>query len=329
MDWSLERAPLDENFVAIGWPEIGDLSKIPASRDGFKAALAEAYNDKPGAIPVNAGVLFRFVHEMKKGDLIVYPSKPDRMVNLGVVNGEYAYHGAPDVRYPNRRSVKWLRHMPRTDFSVDALHEIGSYITLFKVSNNAEEFLSAFEGKQVHPSDTEVDAAEIVSSQVEESVADFVIRKLKKGINPYQFEEFVGHLLRCMGYHARVTKRSGDGGVDIIAHKDELGFEPPIIKAQCKQTLNTIGQPELAQLYGHVEPSEFGLFVTLGGYSADARRFEGSRRNLRAIDGNELIQLIFSYYPQFEPKYQVLLPLKRVYVPGVVTTEPTGAQPND
>jgi restriction system protein len=28
---------------------------------------------KPGAIPTNAGQLFRFVHEMQVGDLVAYP----------------------------------------------------------------------------------------------------------------------------------------------------------------------------------------------------------------------------------------------------------------
>ena len=126
-----------------------------------------------------------------------------------------------------------------------------------------------------------------------------------------------------MGYHARVTQKSGDGGIDIIAHKDELGFEPPIIKVQCKQTQSSIGQPDVAQLYGHVEPSEFGLFVTLGTFTADARRFERAKRNLRLIDGKGLIELIENHYAHFQPKYQVLLPLKQIYVPGVVGPEPT------
>jgi len=123
-----------------------------------------------------------------------------------------------------------------------------------------------------------------------------------------------------MGYHARVTPPSGDGGVDIIAHKDELGFEPPIIKVQCKQVLSNIGQPEIAQLYGHVESREHGLFVSLGNYTPQARQFERGKHNLRLITGPELVELIFNHYEQFEPRYQSLLPMKRVYIPGIVST---------
>ena len=325
MDWSLGLSPIEKGFIAIGWAELGDLAKISMSRETLKTALAATYNAKPGAIPVNAGVLFRFIHEMKKGDIVVYPSKPDRMVNIGLVEGDYAFDKTNTQTYPNQRKVKWLRQLPRTDFSADALHEIGSFITLFKVSNNADEFFAAFEGQVIQPPAGDLEAAEAVSSQAEESATDFIIKKLKTGINPYQFEEFIGHVLECMGYHARVTQKSADGGIDIIAHKDELGFTPPIIKVQCKQTLNSIGQPDVAQLYGHVEPSEFGLFVTLGAFTPDARRFERSKRNLRLIDGNALVELIFSHYSNFQPKYQVLLPLRQIYIPGVVTSDPGGA----
>jgi restriction system protein len=319
MDRSLNLTPIENNFIAIGWEKIGDLSKISPTRDAFKAAVAAAYNAKPGAIPVNAGILLRFVHEMKKGDVVVYPSKPDRMVNLGIVESDYVFHKENIQSYPNRRKVKWLHQVPRTDFSADALHEIGAFITLFKISNYADEFLAALDGKRPASADNDAKIAEIVSSQVEDSVKDFIIKRLKENIEWDQFEQFIGHLLECMGYHARVTQKSKDGGIDIIAHKDELGFEPPIIKVQCKQILGTIGQPEIAQLYGHVESKEFGLFVTLGAYSADARRFERSKGNLRLIDGDELIELIFNHYPKFEPKYQVLLPLKRTYSPGIIT----------
>lgn len=121
-----------------------------------------------------------------------------------------------------------------------------------------------------------------------------------------------------MGYHSRVTAQSGDGGIDIIAHRDELGFEPPIIKVQCKQTTATIGPPDVQQLHGAIEAGEHGLFVTLGSFSPDAKTFERMKPNLRLIDGSALIELIYSHYEEFEPRYQSLVPLKSAYIPGAV-----------
>lgn len=60
---------LHGNKIAIGWPEMGDLSMLNNSRDAFKAAYAEAYPDaKPGSIPTCAGMLYRFVNEVQVGD---------------------------------------------------------------------------------------------------------------------------------------------------------------------------------------------------------------------------------------------------------------------
>ena len=81
--------------------------------------------------------------------------------------------------------------------------------------------------------------------------------------------------------------RVGDGA----AHRDELGFEPPIIKVQVKQVLDQIGRPAVQQLHGAIETGEHGLFVTLGGFSNDARVFERRKPNLRLVDGDALIAL--------------------------------------
>jgi restriction system protein len=74
MDWSLELEPIEQGYIAIGWDKLGDLSKIAPTREAIKVAIAIAYPDKkPGAIPVDAGTLFRFTHEMTQGDFVVYP----------------------------------------------------------------------------------------------------------------------------------------------------------------------------------------------------------------------------------------------------------------
>jgi len=96
---------LKHNFIAIGWGKLGDLSKIKPDRDGFKAAVAETFPEKKaGAIPNNAGQLFRFVHEMKPGDLVIYPSKRDRQVHIGRIEGPYQYKPELEPGYPNVRA---------------------------------------------------------------------------------------------------------------------------------------------------------------------------------------------------------------------------------
>lgn len=322
MEWDQATSQPDAKEIAIGWEEMGDLNKLPASRDTFKTTYAKLFpTEKPGAIPVKAGVLYRFSKEMKIGDIVVYPSKNDRMVNIGIVEGDYCFRPEVDKDYPHRRAVKWKLHQPRAQFTQAALYEIGSAITLFQVTNNSDEFVAALEGKAFKAADIDETTAAEIAVQADESVEDFVIKRLKNGISAEQFEQFVAELLRSMDYHVRVSRYTGDGGVDIIAHRDELGFQPPIIKVQCKQTLATIGGPTVQQLLGAIQSNEHALFVTLGDYSSDAVRIERGKSNLRLIGGSDLVQMILNNYEKFDPRFKALLPLKRSYVPSGLQTD--------
>lgn len=319
--------PIEQGYVAIGWPDLGDLRQYP-DREALKAALAKIYPDKKaGSRPVDAGILYRFGHEMKLGDLVVYPSKHDRMVNIGHIKGDLEHLADDPHNYPNHRKVKWLRHFPRNDFSQTALNEIGAYISLFLIKENRAEFLAKV-GKaapakasfvqvmtEEAPDDDTATAA--VSRQAEVTTGDFVIRQIMRKLSGYKFEEFVAHLLECMGYTARVTQRSGDGGVDVIAHRDKLGFEPPIVKVQCKRKTDQVPRPEVDQLLGTLGDGEYGLFITLGSFGRPSIDLERNRPKLRLIDGEQFVELVLENYAHLAPHYRTMIPLKQIYVPDL------------
>ncbi|NOW44535.1 restriction system protein [Novosphingobium sp. SG751A] len=320
--------PVERGYAAIGWPRLGDIRQIAPSREAFKEALLAAYpGKKPGAIPVDAGTLYRFVHEVKAGDLIAYPSKHNRMVNIGRANGKRWFErsaeaGEDDI--PNCLGVDWLGAFPRNEFSQSALNELGAYITLFLLRASAVEYAAKVDLGQTTPAmpadepAQDDDGASVAASQVaQESAADFVIRRLHSELTGYDFEHFVAHLMECMGYTARVTQMSGDGGVDVIAHTDPMGFQPPIIKIQCKRQTGQIGEPEVSQLLGTLGDGEYALFVTLGSYSRQARIRERNNPRLRLIDGEQLVEMVQANYAQLSPRYRHTLPLKQIYVPDL------------
>lgn len=323
--------PIDGSYVALGWTKVGDLTKIPPNREAFKQAVSTAYPDKkPGAIPVDAGTLFKFVNVIKAGDLVVYPSKSDRMVNIGRFKGDVQYDKEDQDGYPTRQRVEWLKHIPRSDFSQSALNEIGSFLTLFRVKRFALEFLSKVDPtvKAPAPSDsadpdtaeeaTDDETATVAASvQAEANTSDFVIKRLMDRLSGHQFEEFMAHLMECMGYTARVTPKSGDGGVDVIAHMDPLGFQPPIVKVQCKRTTGQTTRPDVDQLLGTLGDGEYGLFVNLGSFARGAVELERNRAKLRLINGEQFVELIFEHYAQLAPRYRSMIPLKQIFVPDL------------
>jgi len=315
--------PYDEGYIAIGWRGLGDIRDY-LSKEEFKRALEADFNIRRGAIPVYAGLLNRFVREMNAGDIVIYPSKTDRQICIGKITGDSFYDSSAETEYPNCRKVEWIKKFPRSDFSQSALNEIGSALTLFKVKNHCVEFLNKIslvsEGPIEDLEDPKVDdesAVFAVTSQAEEATSDFIIKRIMQSIDGYSFEDFTAHILQCMGYQARVTPKSGDGGVDIIAHQDALGFQPPIIKVQCKRSELQFGEKEVCQLKGTLGEGEFGLFISLGSFSRQARLLERNSPKLRLIDGEEFTKIIIANYTKMAPRYRAIIPLMEIFVPDI------------
>jgi len=307
---------LKRNQIALGWEHMGDLGKIKPSRDAFKERLSSSYpGRKPGYYPMATGQLFRFVHEMAEGDLVVYPSKRDRHVHIGEIIGPYEHVEKNADGYPHRRKVKWLAHVPRTKFSQGALYEIGSAMSFFQVKNYTDEFLAALTGKTSVPEPGKDDSVTYVAEDIEQNTKDFVLKTLSQELKGHALADFVAHLLGTMGYRTRVATPGPDGGIDIIAHKDELGFVPPIIKVQVKSTEGSVGDPVISQLIGKLEAGEYGMVVTLGSFTHQAMNTARNKSNLRLVDGEELVKMVLQHYEQFDSRYKGLMPLRRVYVP--------------
>ena len=305
-----------KNVIALGWDLVPDLSTFAADREAFKAQVQRTYPDKTlNSVANNAVQLFRFVHEMQVGDLVAFPSKREREIKIGEVTGEYIYDTSSQPAYPHRRSVKWLTSAPRTKFSQGALYEIGSAMSFFQIKNYSDEFFAILRGEEIQISVEEDESVGVVTEEIEDNTRDFILKTLAQELKGHGFARFVAHLMNRMSYNTRISPEGPDGGVDIIAHRDELGFEPPIIKVQVKSNEGNIGDPVVSALYGKVDTSEYGLLVTLGSYTKQARTFAMSKANLRLIDGEELVAFIYQHYEGFDTKYKSILPLKMVYVP--------------
>jgi len=308
-----------KNVVAIGWEQMGDLSALK-TREDFKKKYEQTYPGvKPGAIPVSAGQLYRFVRELKIGDIVIFPLKREADIWLGRVTGEYKYSASES--YPNLRSVEWLKKFPRTRFSQGALYEIGSAMSFFQVKNYADEFQAALEGVAVAaPSvEGEDETISVVADDIEQQSRDFVLKQIHQKLKGHGLAEFVGHLLNLMGYKTKVSEPGPDRGIDIVAHKDDLGVTPPTIIVQVKSGEGDVNEATVSELSGKVSEKDFGLFVSAGGFNKRARDFAFSKRNLKLIDGDELVELVYKHYPQLDAKYKGLIPLRSVYIPETLT----------
>ena len=309
------------NQVALSFSEVGaEIGDLPASRGAFKEALGRTSLSKREALPIHAGQLYRFVHEVQIGDRVIYPRKSDRTLLWGEISGPYVYEPDASREYAHRRSVCWLSKLSRDAFSQGALYELGSALTLFEVKSFAEEFLRKFDGAArsvtAQPAASD-DTSETVARDIAETTRDFISKKIRADLKGYPLEPFIADLFRAMGYRAHATRAVRDDGIDVVAHRDELGIEPPILKIQVKAQDANIGADQVKAFFAMVHDRDVGIFVTTGNYTSTATDFARTKANLKLINGVELVSLVQKYYDLLDLKYRQMIPLRRMLVPDL------------
>jgi restriction endonuclease Mrr len=94
----------------------------------------------------------------------------------------------------------------------------------------------------------------------------------------------------------RVTKKSADGGVDVVARMpfSIWPIENQIIQVQAKRWLHPVGRREVAELRGSLVPRAIGVLITTGNYAKTAIT-EADRPNvlpISLIDGTKLALVV-------------------------------------
>jgi restriction system protein len=144
-----EHTALEKGILLVGWQGLGDLTDI-TTREGIKAAVAAAYPDEgPYTVGNWTGQLYRFVHEIQSGDLVVLPLKTWR-VAIGRVAGGYEYRADAANGPRHVRRVEWLvKDIDRQSIQPDLQNSMGSLLTVFELSRfaAAERIAALAEGQ--------------------------------------------------------------------------------------------------------------------------------------------------------------------------------------
>lgn len=129
-------------YVAIGWPDIGDLSTLPDDRAAFREQFVASYGESvsTSASAAAAGVLYRFVHILHLGDIIVSPSPLGRIIRVGHLSGDYQYLPRLLEEYPNVRAVQWRAEVPLQKLGQQARLSLRAQRSLFRILAGEAEF---------------------------------------------------------------------------------------------------------------------------------------------------------------------------------------------
>lgn len=115
-----------------------------------------------------------------------------------------------------------------------------------------------------------------------------------------EFEFEIGKVYSRLGYQTIVTKRSGDGGVDVIATKDE-----ETIYIQCKHygPKTHLGAPELQAFWGCCSGNGIskGIMVCTSSLTKDARSFANKLKGKLEIVGMKELLVLDKTFFQSHP----------------------------
>lgn len=306
----------DESLVAIGWEDMGDASKL-STRKEVKKRYKETHSEqKKSRIATNAGQLYRFAHEIQKGDIVLTYNKSTRQYLIGEITSDYKPNPNPDFtergHYQHIREVDWKDKVSRDEFSVSAKNSFGSALTVFQLNEHIEEIEKVLKGE---PKTDEEEDSQPLLEEVEAKASELISDKISN-MDPYDFQDLVAAVLRTMGYQTQASSPGPDEGIDIVAHPDALGFKKPMIKVQVKRREKSMGRKEISSFIGAIGEGDKGLYVSTGGYTRHAQKAaDKSSRRITLLDRDDFINLLIKNYEDIEPEYKTLVPLKKVYIP--------------
>lgn len=107
------------------------------------------------------------------------------------------------------------------------------------------------------------------------------------GLTGYEFEDFVGQVFLKNNYTVHATKKSGDGGIDLVIEKENIR-----IAVQCKAHSKAVGPSVVRDLYGTMNHFGFnkGMLVSLNGFISGVYTFVKDKE-IELISVHELIKM--------------------------------------
>src|SRR5690606_25457943 len=97
---------LDDQIIAIGWDDLGNLLDY-ASKDQLKQALINLYNYETN--PYNAtNANYEFAQEMKIGDIVICKKGRNKLIGYGKIVSDYFFNDDRE-ELKSCRKVKWIK----------------------------------------------------------------------------------------------------------------------------------------------------------------------------------------------------------------------------
>ncbi len=126
------------------------------------------------------------------------------------------------------------------------------------------------------------------------------LREHLHAMPPDRFEALIGELLIQMGFDERtvqVTKRSGDGGIDVMGVYRAAGLTEVNAAVQVKRWKGNVQAPTVTSLRGSLQVYQQGIIITTSDFSKGAREEAAALNKTRIglLNGHDLLELLIRH----------------------------------
>ena len=300
---------LKSDHLIIGWAEAEGLLNPDLEWEAFREIIRDAYYADAESLRKagNAGGhMWRFIRDMKVGDLVVVPHGSEFYV--GEVAGPAFYDEnkvGEDSGY--RRPVKWLNGklaIPRAIAKSALVSRMKTRGTCADATDLVEEIEDCLAIKK---NGTTPSFGTDLRSRLIEATLD----ELRSGhMESYGFERLIETVLRGLGaVETKIVPRNEDKGIDIYATFLVAGAFRQFVGVQAKhfQPEPPVGADIVCQLTRGIEEGlervTFGMVITSGDFSpeavAEAERYEEDKGiPIELVDGKQFAGLIVDHAPE-------------------------------
>jgi hypothetical protein len=146
-------------------------------------------------------------------------------------------------------------------------------------------------------------------------------------VDPGTFEELVGELLERIGFEdVEITKRSGDGGIDVRGVLTVGGVTRVKTAIQVKRWAHNVPDRIVRELRGSIGAAEQGLLITTSGFTKAAVKEAEmpDRAPVTLINGDLLVELLAEYEIGVKRQSRPVLQLDETALAGATGTEVEG-----
>lgn len=301
---------LEKNVVAIGWPELPDLTPIEG-RDALLAQYRRCFPEVRGARMVSdVGQIHAFAHHARRGDLVLVPLREAMPIAVGEIVGDYNYRGDIGAPLPHTREVRWLDgDMALGDFEAELRGALETPLWFCRVQRRGveEELRRLLDERQGDLRKNETDVDWLARRQI--------VARLDELSGGGRLPAIVTAILELRGLQRRPVSDldGGDGDRQFVASES-----PSVVRLQLAvhAVTSRVEERELADFAARVvkQGAEQGLFVAWPGLAAKPR---GAAAELPSAvhvwTREDVLEALLTVYEHLPRDLQAEIPLKRIW----------------